>query len=427
MNRVLVICYYWPPAGGPGVQRWLKFIKYLPDFQINPVVYIPKNPHYPIIDHSLTEEVPEDLEILRYPIKEPYRYAAIFSRKKTKQMSSGILESENPSFLARVMQYIRGNFFIPDARVGWVKPSVNYLKEYLSRNPDIQTIITTGPPHSLHLIGMKLKKETGVQWIADFRDPWTTIHYHQSLPLTKKSKEKHKYLEQEVLQTADRVVVTSPSTQKEFQLISGRSVELITNGFDDDSVGEVSFDEKFSIVHIGSLLKNRNPEILWEVLSEMIYEIPELKKDLEIKLVGVVAEDILKHVNNKGLQDQIVLPGYVAHDEAIVFQKAAQLLLLIEMDRAETKAIIPGKLFEYLRAQRPILAFGPEGSDIAPILQETQSGHFFKYTEKDRLKAILLQYYHAYKSASLRSVSKDWERYHRRNLTAAYATLIESL
>src|SRR5690606_9724861 len=194
MKRALIITYYWPPAGGPGVQRWLKFVKYLPAFEVMPMVYVPENPSYPMIDHDFSEEVKDEIQIIKHPIKEPYRFASFFSSKKTKDLSKGLVSKKKPSFLESVLLYLRGNFFIPDARVGWVKPSVSFLLDFLENNK-ADVLITTGPPHSLHLIGLELKKRTGLPWLADFGDPWTTIHYHDSLRLTKKSQEKHLTLE----------------------------------------------------------------------------------------------------------------------------------------------------------------------------------------------------------------------------------------
>ncbi len=191
MHKVLIISYYWPPAGGPGVQRWLKFVKYLPEFEIHPVIYIPENPKYPITDSSLTKEIPENITIYKNKIFEPYFYAGFLSKKKTKQISSGVISDENPSLLEKFLLWIRGNMFIPDARKYWVRPSVRFLTGIIKKE-EIDTIITTGPPHSLHLIGLELKKNLDVKWLADFRDPWTSIGYHSKLRLTKASQRKHR-------------------------------------------------------------------------------------------------------------------------------------------------------------------------------------------------------------------------------------------
>ncbi|MCB0457227.1 MAG: glycosyltransferase family 4 protein [Flavobacteriaceae bacterium] len=427
MKKVLIICYYWPPAGGPGVQRWLKFVKYFRDFGIEPVLFVPKNPHYPIVDESLLNEVPKDIEIIHHPIKEPYKYAKLLSKKKTKKISSGIIDEKKPSVIEKLLLYARGNLFIPDARVGWVAPSVNFLEHYVSKNTDIKTIITTGPPHSLHLIGLQLQQRIGVKWLADFRDPWTTIHYHKSLRLSKIAQKKHEKLERKVLQAADAIVVTSPTTQKDFQQLTKKPIYLITNGFDTSERAETTLDEKFSLVHIGSLLSNRNPENLWEVLSELIHEVKGFKEDLELKLVGLVAHEVKQCILRYGLSENLNLIGYVAHEEAILFQNKAQVLLLIEMNKIETSAIIPGKLFEYLHSSRPILAFGPIGSDVKEILSETQAGDYFTYTEKNILKTKINDLYTQFKSGSVVSKTENINLYSRSALTQKMATLLKSL
>ena len=188
MKKVLIITYYWPPAGGPGVQRWLKFVKYLPEFGIEPIVYCPQNPNYPIIDTSMVSEVSSKLEVIQKPINEPYKLAQLVSKSKTSKLSKGIINGEKKqTILEQILLFIRGNFFIPDARVSWVKPSVSFLYDYIKTHK-IDTIITTGPPHSLHLIGLQLKRMHQLKWITDFRDPWTQIGYHKKLKLTPLSK-----------------------------------------------------------------------------------------------------------------------------------------------------------------------------------------------------------------------------------------------
>jgi len=180
-KKLLIITYYWPPAGGPGVQRWLKFVKYLPDFGIQPFVYVPENPTYPIVDEGLVKDVSVKAIILKNTIFEPYQLAGFVSKKETKKISSGIIPAtKKQTFIEKMMLWVRGNLFIPDARKYWVNPSVKYLKKYIQEN-NIDTIVTSGPPHSLHLIGLQLKEDLGVSWLADFRDPWTTIGYHKAL------------------------------------------------------------------------------------------------------------------------------------------------------------------------------------------------------------------------------------------------------
>jgi glycosyltransferase involved in cell wall biosynthesis len=426
LKRVLIITYYWPPAGGPGVQRWLQFVKYFRDFDIEPVVYVPENPSYPLLDKSFKIVVSPGLEVIKLPIKEPYRFAKVLSRKKTKQISSGIISNKKQSFVEKLMLFIRGNFFIPDARIGWVKPSVTFLKKYISENP-VDIIITSGPPHSMHLIGLKLKKELNLKWIADFRDPWTTIHYQKSLRLMMKAKRKHKDLEKEVLSEASLIVVTSPTTKDEFELITKKPIEVITNGYGEFAEIPRVLDTTFSISHIGSLLSERNPKALWEMLSEIASENIDFKRDLELKLAGIVSKEIVESIFNAGLKENCKLLGYLSHSEAIQLQQNSGVLLLVEIDSEDTKSIIPGKLFEYLAAGRPILALGPKGSDIEGIINETKSGKFYNYSQTGALKSNLLELYSDFKKGSLTISSVGIEKYSRRELTKRMSKVIKSL
>lgn len=425
IKKVLIITYYWPPAGGPGVQRWLKFVKYLPDFGIQPIVYIPENPTYPIIDTELLSEVSEKAIIIRRKIIEPYQWASIFSKNKTKKISSGIIPNQKKqSFLEKTLLWIRGNLFIPDARVLWVKPSVSYLEKYIQQH-QIDTIITSGPPHSLHLIGLQLKQKLDITWFADFRDPWTTIGYHKALKLSAFASQKHKDLERQVLHSADIILVTSNTTKSEFQALTSRPIEVITNGYDIEKTGKQTLDEKFSLAHIGSFLSERNPRILWKCLVSLIHEHPSFAIHFELKLIGAVSQEVLDAIDEFGLTQYVHNLGYVSHQEAVIQQKKSQVLLLIEINSEATKSIIPGKLFEYMVSERPIIGIGPEGSDFAEIIQHTNTGFFVKYDELKKLKTTILAYYNHYLEGKLQSHAVGLQPYSRRNLTEKLANLLK--
>lgn len=426
MKRTLIITYYWPPAGGPGVQRWLKFVSYFKEFGIDPIVFIPDNPYYPIKDDSICSELPEGIQIIRFPIKEPYGFANLFSKKRTNQVSSGIITKQKQSVLEKVLLWIRGNFFIPDARIGWVKPSIGYLRNFISEQK-VEVIITSGPPHSLHLIGKSLKKETGIKWVADLRDPWTTIHYHKSMRLTKRAQKKHLALESEVLTYANHIVVTSATTKREFQKITKIPIEVITNGYDSIDDFIPNLDAKFTLSHIGTLLSNRNPIILWEALSELCSENSYFSEDLLIQLAGSLSDAILISIQKYGLMDQCITLGYLSHQKAIQLQCNSQILLLIEMNLSEAKAIIPGKLFEYLAAKRPIIAIGPVDSDVEKIIKETNSGSYCGYSEKEILKNQISLYYQAYRQGNLSVNSKGLSKFSRKTLTSKMSNLIKNL
>lgn len=423
MRKVLVITYYWPPAGGPGVQRWLKFVKYLRDFNIEPIVYIPLNPSYPITDENLVYEVPEGIQILKQPIKEPYTWASLLSKKKTRTISSGIIQEKKPSTVEKFLLWIRGNLFIPDARKFWIKPSVKYLSGVIEKE-GIETVITTGPPHSLHLIGLGLKEKHQIQWITDFRDPWTSIGYHKKLRLSKSSQRKHKTLERNVLSSTDKIVVTSITTKTEFEQITSKPIRVITNGFD-ETLEAISLDTDFTVSHIGSLLTGRNPVALWKALKELIEENETFKNHLKIQLAGVVGEEVLETIRTYELDLYVERLGYLSHEKVLQVQQKSQVLLLLEIDSEETKGIIPGKLFEYLNAKRPILAIGPNGWEAGNIVLETSSGRVCRQSDKTALKNVLLDWFGKYEKGALHFNSKGIEMYHRKELTKALANFIQ--
>lgn len=423
-KKLLIITYYFPPAGGPGVQRWLKFVKYLPEFNVQPIVYVPENPTYPIMDEGLVSEISDQVIVLKNKIWEPYQLASVFSKNKTKKISSGIFpQKKKQTILDKTFLWVRGNLFIPDARVFWVKPSVVYLEKYIKDN-NIDTIVTSGPPHSLHLIGLELKQKLNVKWLADFRDPWTTIGYHKALRLSSYAAKKHKKLEYKVLNSADTIIVTSKTTKTEFEAITDKPISVITNGYDIENVEKQTLDIKFTLAHIGSFLSDRNPEFLWESLVELLHEIPDFKSHLEIKLIGAVSQEVLDALDQHKLRDYLNLFGYVSHREAIAHQKKSQVLLLIEINSEDTKSIIPGKLFEYMVSNRPIIAIGPQGSDFAAIVKETNTGVFFDYSEKEKLKSVILDFYNQFLEGKLQANGVGLQQYSRKNLTGQLVQLI---
>lgn len=419
--KVLIITYYWPPAGGSGVQRWLKFVKYLRDFDIEPIIYTVKNPSYPIIDHSLEKEIPKNIKTLTLPIFEPLSLRSIFGGKN-KSMSAGFLDA-NPTFFGKISQYIRANYFIPDTRKFWIQPSLKFLTKFLNKH-HVDVVITTGPPHSMHLIGYELKKRFPVKWISDFRDPWTEIDYFHQLPHTKKTIAKHFQLERKVIETSDAVIVVS-HTMKEKFLQFTNEIDLITNGFDDQNINFTqALDAKFSITHIGMMNSDRNPTILWQVLEEICDTNFEFKKDLKIKLIGKIDAVVLDDLNV--FDDDIVecIP-YVNHQEVVKYQSSSQVLLLCINNVPSAKGIVTGKIFEYLQAKRPILAIGPEEGDAAKIIADTNAGVIIDFDNKVKLKEQLLLLYQKFKNNDLTSDSNGIEPYHRRNLTEQLATVIK--
>lgn len=399
-------------------------MKYLPDFGIEPIVYIPENPTYPLLDENLIQEVSDKVTIIRKPIFEPYGLASFLSKNKAKKISSGIIPNQKKqSFIERTLLWIRGNLFIPDARIFWIKPSIKFLQKYIEEHK-IETIITTGPPHSVHLIGLGLKKQNTIKWIADFRDPWTTIGYHKDLKLSKKSAQKHNDLEKEVMNTCDQLLVTSPTTKTEFEQITSKPIEVITNGYDIENVSKKPMDSKFTLAHIGSFLSERNPRILWKSLSELIKENRDFANDFQLKLIGAVSKEVLETLKEFKLEKYVNHLGYISHKEALQAQRSSQVLLLIEIDSKDTNCIIPGKLFEYMVSERPILAIGPEQADFKNIIKETNTGKFFTYQAKEALKSQIETYYNQFKQNSLQVNAIGLQKYSRKKLTEHLVQLI---
>ncbi|MFY7671705.1 glycosyltransferase family 4 protein [Tenacibaculum sp. MEBiC06402] len=423
--KVLIVTYYWPPAGGAGVQRWLKFTKYLRNFGIEPVIFTADNPNYPIIDNSLQSDIPVGIEVIKCPIFEPNSVLSKLKKRKV-QNSAGFLE-ENPSLLSKILIYIRANLFIPDARMFWIKPSVKKIKKYLSKN-EIDVIITTGPPHSLHMIGFHLKKQLGIKWIADFRDPWTGIDYFHLLPLTKFAKNKHFNLEDKVFKNADKVIMVS-KTSKEKYKNQATSIEVITNGYDSDGIVEENLvlDSKFTISHIGSMNAARNPKLLWEVLHEIGEEEPEFYNDLQIQLIGKLDEHVVKKEIDSFKFKNILQLDYVPHQEAKKYQKQSQVLLLVVNNTPNAREIVTGKVFEYIQAKRPIIAIGPEDGDLADVLNETNAGRTFDYENRKELKQEIKSLYKNYKLGALTVNSSNIEKYHRKQLTKDLSKIIKEI
>ena len=417
--KVLIITYYWPPAGGSGVQRWLKFVKYLQGFNVEPVVYTVDDIVYPKEDETLNNEVPNNIEILKQSIWEPTDL--LFWKKKNKK---GVSNASKGGFLS----FIRGNFFIPDPKIFWVKSSVNFLQEYLNNNK-IDVIISTGPPHSMHLIAQKLhQKNNNLKWIADFRDPWSDLYYNKDFNQLNFARKKNERLEKLVLKNADCVLTVSNTLKKEFSKIAER-VEVITNGFDDESNSQNNslLDSVFSISYIGLLPKQSNPKLFFKVLKQLCDYNEDFKNDLQLNFIGDISDAVKLEIQQYDLENNTKFLGYVNHQKAIEFQNNSQVLLLLIPNVAKSEGILTGKLFEYLKAKRPILAFGPQEGDLADILNDTNSGVVVNYENEKGLSEEILKLYQNFKKGNTKIDSCNIEKYHRKELTKNLAFIIKSL
>ncbi|WP_333851873.1 glycosyl transferase family 1 [Epilithonimonas sp.] len=454
LKKILIITYYWPPAGGPGVQRWLKFAKYLPEFGYEPIIYTPENPSYPLVDETLVKEVPENLKIVKTNIWEPYQIAEKFSKSNKKFKGGQFDVGKNQSFISKLSIFIRGNFFIPDARKFWVKPSIQFLKKYLVEN-HIETIVTTGPPHSLHLIGLGLKKELpNLKWITDFRDPWTEISYYKHLKLTSGSDKKHRQLEKSVFENADLTLATSYTDTDNFRK-NGANAFCVTNGFDKlESLGDSESESwsvggleswsveesetlefsnsktlktKFNLSYVGVLEQLRNPENLWKALTELSEKHPDFAKDFELKFVGRVDEKILNDIKNSVLRDNIRNLGYLPHNNSFNEMQNSDLLLITNFPNESSKGIIPGKLFEYLATGKKIISFGPKDADVEKILDKTNAGKHFDYANNVEIQNFIYSLYEDWKAGKSIQNSANINEFSRKELTRQLAELLTKL
>ncbi len=395
MKKVLIVTYYWPPAGGGGVQRWLKFAKYLPDNEFTPIVVVPEGPEYPITDPSLKKDVPKELEEIRIPIWEPYKlFKAFTSKKADEKVNTGILNSNKKKSLAeKISVWLRGNILIPDARVFWVRPAVKKLNKYLRENP-VDAIITTGPPHSVHLIGLRLAKKLKLRWLADFRDPWSEIDYLEEFNPGRLAMHIHKKLERRVLVQSDRVITVSHNWSDDLKRLGAANVSVITNGYDADDFTNFKYDyksDKFVMLYSGMLHEYRNPEFLWKQLDELCNRNPEFADKFQLKFFGTIDPGVFSYLDSlSNLCSKYTFGGYIDHSSLLEEYEKASVLLLIQNDTKNALGHIPGKVFEYLATQKVILAIGPtKASDISTILQETNSGRVYDSQDLNNLSEYI--------------------------------------
>lgn len=432
MNRVLIITYYWPPSGGSGVQRWLKMSKYLPKNGWQPVIYTADGAEYPVEDMSLEKDIAPETEVLRHEIVEPYSfYKKFLGIKKDEKIKAGFINEgkRKSSWKENVSVWLRGNLFIPDARCWWIRPSVKFLKKYLKSNP-VDAIISTGPPHSMHLIAKKLHKKFNIPWIADFRDPWTDIDFYKDLRLTKWADRIHHRMEKSVLLSANEIVTVGNHCAQGLKKICGRDIKIITNGYDfniDELNNYTKLTDKFTLSHIGIIGANRNPILFWEAIKELVQD-DVFAKSLNIRLIGQIDQSVIKSINDNGIGQFVEIIPYIPHSEVLEKQSESQVLLLFINNTPNAKSVLTGKLFEYMASGRPILSIGPSDGDTAAILQETQTGVNVDFLDKDRIKIELKNLFSKYLNNNLStSHNGSVDKYSRNNLTAEYVKLLNSL
>jgi len=422
MKKVLIVTYYWPPGSGPGVQRFLKFSKYLKEFAWEPVILTVDNGSYPSIDQSLEEDIPKGLYVYRSQSFEPFRWYNLLKGKTSKNASVGAIGLQSHSFFQRLALYIRANFFIPDARVGWNRFAIKKARTIFKEH-DIDAIISTGPPHSSHLIADALKKKYKKPWIADLRDPWTTVFYNTYFPRNETTKKKDKQLEDLVLKNADSISVVSQGMYDEFS-DRANDISLIYNGFDDTDFKRLKKvkNDKFTIAYVGNFKPNQNAVLVWECLKELGDKNAQFKSDLNISLTGNIDSSVINSLQENGLKEQLSIEGFAAHYIAVQRMLDASLLLFVIPVYERNHLIITGKLFEYLATGNPILAIGPTNGNASALLKDAQRDEMLEYNDKDNILLQIESAYISWKNKSIPQYSlNDLKRFTRRGLTEKLA------
>lgn len=408
MKRVLLLSYYWPPSGGPGVQRWLKNSFFLRKFGWETIVITPQNPVASSIDESLLEEVPPGLEVHHTAARDPFRAYALLKGKKGKQASTGgIGLINNKSKKQQILNFIRANFFIPDARKGWNPYLIEKAREIL-KTGQIDAIISTGPPHSTHLAARQLQKEFDLPWLADFRDPWVNIFYNKLFPRTNRTIKKDQKLEDLVLASADRILTVSPGLAAEFQDRAKR-VELLYNGYDPADLPEPEANMKhlFTLSYTGNFKPNQNVPALWSALQELVTDNQAFAEALNLTFVGNVDPGIRDALQEKGLSKFVSDHGYQPHHYATRIMVNSSALLFIVPQTKDNHLILTGKLFEYLGSGTPLLSIAPPRGNAAEIIDKTGRGPSIDYAEKEKIKARLLELFSTWSQSGNQRLSVD--------------------
>lgn len=415
--RVAIVTYYWPPSGGAGVQRWLKLAKCLAAGRIvEPIIFTPSNPDPPLRDESLLQDVPEGMRVIAHPIMEPSRALRRLTGKERGRMeTTSAANGGRGGLAAKAMLWARGNLFIPDARLFWIRPAAKRLEKWI-RDNGADALITTGPPHSMHLIGLRVKRATALPWIADFRDPWVDFPYLNYLPLTRYSRRRHAALERRVVATADRVIVVSPTMQRNFENTYHRPVDLIYNGYDSDDFSSLpphAPSQPFTLLHSGEMKDDQNPHALWNAIAALHREGKISPRTLQVKLVGRAATGVIKEIEAAGISQYVDALPPVAHSALPPMLRQAAALLLSINRVPSARGIITGKLFEYLAAERPILAFGPPDGDTAELMRTTSSGKLFDHNDAAGVEKTLLAWMEKEAKGTLLGSNEKRENYSR--------------
>lgn len=430
MKKVLIISYYWPPAGGITVLRCLKLAKYLREFGWEPVVFAPSNADYPYYDHNNEKDIPTGMVVIKRPTIEPFKLFKFLTNRKNVPLNNIVQVKDKNSWFDKLAIWIRGNYFIPDARFLWINPSVKFLKSYLKENP-VNAIFTDGPPHTNTVIGTKLAQHFDLPYLADFQDPWTQVDYYKLFKIGRRADKRHKNLEQETFATADQITVASPSWAKDLKSIGAKDVEVFYYGYDEDDFKDIipSADRLFTLSHAGLLGFDRNPENLMQALSALLAENPSFGEHLRIKLIGQIDVTVQETFTKYNLTKYVVDLGTMPRHK-VLQELCNSWGLLLPLNKADNvHGRMPGKFYECMRTYRPIISFGPYDTDVSKIISDYNIGSNFEWHEVESLKNYIGALYQKYLNSDFTPVvaSKDIAFFSNRNQTQKIAKLLDCI
>ena len=404
-KKILVIAYYWPPSGGPGAIRVVKWVKYLVRLGWSPIILTVKDGEFPYRDPALADDLPSSVPVYRTHAPGPFVwYKRLTGKKKTESLPVGVLTYQKTGLLEKLAAWIRCNLWIPDARLGWVRPATKMASRLIREN-NIDHVLISSPPHSSQLVGLRLKKKCRVHWVADLRDPWTHIRYYKAVSRSALTRRLDSLYEKRVLGSADVVTTVSPALLREFKELGGASsnVQVILNGFDPDdfSLTPMVQAAHFRIVHTGNLLENQNPDVLWKALNGVFKLHPEWREMVEIRLSGRTHQVVLEALEDLGLGDQVIQRSFRPHNQILPEIINASLLIVSIPNVSDNAGIVTGKLLEYTGSGRPILVIGPTDGDAARIAGSLSNSRAVAYDQVEACQEFLMTLIQAWKKNDL--------------------------
>ncbi|MBO6516176.1 MAG: glycosyltransferase [Bacteroidia bacterium] len=428
-KKVLIVAYYWPPSGGGGVQRWVKFVKYLRQFGWEPIVYVPENADYPQHDEELERDIPQGVKVVKGRIWEPYDiYRSLVGKRDGKPQMGSVTGSKG--LMSKLLFWVRGNFFIPDAKVFWVKPSVKRVKNVV-KHEQVDAVITTGPPHSVHLIGYHLKRKLDLAWVADFRDPWMHLDNMEEFGMSGIALRKQRAWQKRVVSTCDRLI-TLTNHEKESNVANKAAdkIAIIPNGYDESDFESIESADtnKFILGHYGTAGADRNHPVLYQALQELVQENEAFEEHLLLRYAGPTHEVILNDIRKAGLENNFEYIPYLEHKQALINMKQCSALLLLINNNRTAKSRLTGKIFEYLAMNVPILGIGAKEGEADQVIQKTESGAMFEAEDLEQMKAFISDRFSDFLNGKRISETNSMKQsYTRENLTRALADLLDSL